>query len=214
MAITTAPTQPPMTPAEYGWISTGMRTRWPASPALRWATVRGETLTGCARWPTGRMGTGARRSTGRSSRNQPTAPRKARIRPTTLTAAWVTSPVQSNVMPHAVIIGHGVGAGSSIISGNGSCCCSGTMASLLSPLPLLSHSCACRLAAYNVHHRKDDDPDRVHEVPVPRNHLEVLRVCLAHLAGEAEGQDQGEQGHAHDHVRGVEANERVERGAE
>src|SRR5712691_2945628 len=160
MAITTAPTQPPVTPAEYGWISAGMRTRWPASPALRWTTVRGETLTGCARWASGRARTGAWLSIGRSSRNQPTAPRKARIRPTTLTAAWVTSPVQSNVMPNAVIIGHAVGAGSSISSGTGSCCCSGTMAPLLCPhdLPLL---CLCRLAANDVHHHEDDDPDRV-----------------------------------------------------
>src|SRR5258706_15982725 len=70
------------------------------------------------------------------------------------------------------------------------------------------------LAAYDVHHREDDDPDRVHEVPVPRNHLDVLRMCLAHLAGEAESQDKGEQDHAHDHVRGMEADERVERGTE
>ena len=33
----------------------------------------------------------------------------------------------------AVIIGHGVGAGSAVSSGTGSCCCSGTMAPLLSP---------------------------------------------------------------------------------
>src|SRR5581483_6296487 len=96
-----------------------MRTRWPASPALRRATVRAEALTGWARSIAGRRRTSSTCSTGKSSRNQPTAPRRARTSPTALTTRCVTSPAASKVMPRAVIIGQAVGAGTSIISCDG-----------------------------------------------------------------------------------------------
>ena len=59
--------------------------------------------------------TGSRRWTGRTSRNQPTAPHSVAITPTTVTSAFVTRPAHASVIPNAAIIGHAVGAGTSIV---------------------------------------------------------------------------------------------------
>src|SRR5438874_3848351 len=90
-----------------------MRTRWLSSPALRRATDRAEGLT-AKEISAAVIGTDSVFSTGSTSRNQPIAPRNARISPTTLTTTCVTNPAHRSVSPKAVTIGQGVGAGVSI----------------------------------------------------------------------------------------------------
>src|SRR5918999_3410936 len=154
--MATPPTRPPLTPAEYGWTSTGTRTRWPASPTLRCAITGGDGTTGLARSAGGRNGTCSTRPRGRTSRHQPTAPISASSTPTTLTIAWVTRPPPISVTPRAVTMGHTVDAGSSMVSD-----------------PRLPRSCEVfmlllsTLAAHHIDHRQDHNPHAIHEMPVP-----------------------------------------------
>src|SRR5260370_8206259 len=54
-------------------------------------------------------------SWGNTSRNHPTQPASVKIAPRMLTEALVTNPAKTNVRPKARVIGHAVGAGSSIV---------------------------------------------------------------------------------------------------
>src|SRR5678816_2563165 len=100
-----------------------MLTRWLASPALRRATDRVEGLI-ANEIPVAATGTHSIFSTGITSRNQPIAPRIARMTPTKLTATCVTNPAPRSVSPNAVTIGQGVGAGASILCGTSCLLCS------------------------------------------------------------------------------------------
>src|ERR1044071_8237899 len=66
-------------------------------------------------------GTNSVFSTGSTSQNQPTAPRNARMIPTTLTTTCMTNPAAKSVSPNAVTIGQGVGAGTMMFPGRCSC---------------------------------------------------------------------------------------------
>src|SRR5439155_22706563 len=110
-------------------------------------------------------------SIGSTSRNHPTAPRRANTRPNTLTAGCVTSPAQSRVMPNAVTKGHAVGAGIARVPGACSFCCSAAISFLRRN----------RLTAGDVEHGKDDHPYRIDKMPVPPAHLEVLAVGTSHV---------------------------------
>src|SRR5690348_13780185 len=90
-----------------------MLTRWLASPALRCVIDRAEGLMIKETSPA-TTETDSVFSTGSTSRNQPIAPRNARISPTPLTATCVTNPAHKSVSPKAVTIGQNVGAGVSI----------------------------------------------------------------------------------------------------
>src|SRR5713226_1602590 len=67
-------------------------------------------------------------SCGNTSRNHPTQPANVKIAPRMLTEALVTNPAKTNVRPKARMIGHVVGAGSSIepvavvVRADSSCC--------------------------------------------------------------------------------------------
>ena len=122
MAIAMPPTTPPLIPAEYGWTSTGTRIRCPPSPMLERSTAVLDGTTALARNSSGRKVIGSTRSSGRTSRHQPTPPISARAMPTKLTAACVTRPPKASVTPRATTIGDAVGAGSSILSE--ACACS------------------------------------------------------------------------------------------
>src|SRR5713226_9965951 len=54
-------------------------------------------------------------SCGNTSRNHPTQPASVKIAPRMLTEALVTNPAKTNAIPKARMIGHAVGAGSSIV---------------------------------------------------------------------------------------------------
>src|SRR5262249_8321719 len=97
--------------------------------------------------------TDSRRCTGRTSRNHPTAAHRGKITPTTVTSAFVTRPAHASVIPNAAIIGHAVGAGTSMVE---------------------RRSGAIRLASHHVDRQEDDDPHRVDEMPVPGEHLGAL----------------------------------------
>src|ERR1700756_3261841 len=84
-------------------------------------------------------------STGRTSRNQPTAPAIANIAPRMLTGVAVTIPAHTRVNPNASTIGQAVGAGTSICFW------------MFIPPPLNSDY---------VHDGENHDPYRIHEVPI------------------------------------------------
>src|SRR6266478_5846008 len=97
-------------------------------------------------------GAHSRDSTGRTSRNQPTAPATTNIAPRMLTETAVTNPANTSVIPNASTIGHAVAAGTSILSGM-----------FIAP-PLDSD---------HVNHQEDHHPDRIHEVPIQRENLQT-----------------------------------------
>src|SRR5206468_3566801 len=66
------------------------------------------------------------------------------------------------------------------------------------------------LTADDVNHGKNDDPYAIDKMPVPREHLDVLSVRPRHVSAQAQDQDQHQQDQTHDHVTGMQANERVE----
>ena len=70
------------------------------------------------------------------------------------------------------------------------------------------------LTADDVDHGKDDDPYAIDKMPVPREHLDVLGVRPRHVSAQAQDQDQHEQGQTHDHMTGMQADQRVEGGPE
>src|SRR3989442_11273591 len=94
-------------------------------------------------------------STGRTSRNQPTAPATANTPPRMLNEAAVTIPAKTRVSPNASTMGHAVGAGTSILFG----------VSIAPPLD-----------SDHIHNREHDDPDCIHEAPVHGQNFEPLRV--------------------------------------
>src|SRR6266498_396235 len=146
-----------------------MRTRWLSSPAFRRATDLGEGLT-AREGSIAATGTHAVFSTGSTSRNQPTAPRNARISPTTLTTTCVTNPAHRSVSPKAVIIGHGVGAGVSIRF------CDSR--DIISSTPDDVYDC-------ENHH-----PHGIDEMPVPGDHLDVLGIASSHDTTKAQPKNQ------------------------
>src|SRR6266496_4075878 len=124
----------------------GMRARWLSSPAFRCATDRAEGLT-AKETSIDATGTHSVFSTGSTSRNQPIAPRNARMSPTTLTATWVTNPAHNSVSPKAVTIGQKVGAGASI------CFCGSTV--IVSSTTDYVYDC------------ENDYPHGIDEMPIP-----------------------------------------------
>src|SRR6266511_3649778 len=146
-----------------------MRTRWLSSPALRRATDRGEGLT-TREISAAATGTHSVLSTGSTSRNQPIAPRSARISPATLTTTCVTNPAHRSVSPKAVTIGHGVGAGVSIRF-RGS-------RDIISSTP------------DDVYDRENHHPHTVDEMPVPGDHLDVLGIASSHDTTKAQPKNQ------------------------
>src|SRR5438309_1220548 len=97
-------------------------------------------------------------SWGNTSRNQPTQPASVKIAPRMLTEVLVTNPAKTNVRPKARMIGHAVGAGSSIVfcialsvSGGSSSVSEGIFQYLSS-------------SSNHVHDRENDNPHHVSEV--------------------------------------------------
>src|SRR5262245_4579362 len=145
-------------------MSTGNRARCPSSPTRRCDTrVSAGPITGA-----GSTGTVSRRCAGSTSRNQPTAPHSIAKTPTIETTTLVTSPAPTRTIPNAEIIGHAVGAGTTIRP------CSSVMA----------------LSPHHVHREEHDHPDAVHEVPVPGEHLRALGVPVVDVAPQRQDQDE------------------------
>src|SRR5262245_6184445 len=117
------------------------------------STWRRLVLTRCGMCATG---TDSIFSCGKTSRNQPTYPQRARIAPKTLTAAFVSMPATTSMTPSARAIGQAVGAGSSTVSVV-RCCASGYE---------LMFQGRFLLTSDDVHDREHHHPDRVNEMPI------------------------------------------------
>src|SRR5262245_3825401 len=169
-------------------MSTGNRARCPPSPTRRCDTrVSAGPITGG-----GSTATASRRCAGRTSRNQPTAPHSIATTPTIETRTWVTSPAPTSTIPNAVIMGHAVGAGTTI-----------------GP-----RSSAIALSPHHVHREEHDHPHAVHEVPVPGEQLGALDVPVVDVPPQRQDQDQADDGEPDRHVQRVQPDEGIERGAE
>src|SRR6185295_12320136 len=72
----------------------------------------------------------------------------------------------------------------------------------------------CLLTTNDIDDRENNDPDRIHEMPVPRDHLDVFVMRFLQVTSQAQEQDQHQQRQPHDNVSGVQANQRIESGAE
>src|ERR1041384_8348074 len=134
--------------------------------------------------------------TGNTSRNQPTAPKRITTKPTTLTARLVTNPVNRRARPNEVTNGHGVGAGTSMLfelsdrySSHG-----------------IFHS-----PPDNVDDGKNDNPDCIDKVPVPRNHLQTLAMHDGYEPTQTKDEYQQQKTHPYNDVAGVQSYECVER---
>src|SRR6266545_2569155 len=119
--------------------------------------------------------------TGNTLRNQPTAPRNKTRKPMTLTAELVTRPAKINARPKAVTKGHGVGAGTSMMSPD-------VFARSVSDR-ISSSTHANGSTPNDIHDGKNDDPHCVDEVPIPGDHLDALLVQLRQITCQAENED-------------------------
>ena len=127
-------------------------------------------------------------------------------------------PRREQVMPKAVTKGQAVGAGKLTWSGTCSCFCSAAITFLRSRFPLLHPpprravgGKRWRLTTDDVNHGKNNDPYAIDKMPVPREHLDVLSVRPRHVSAQAQDQDQHEQDQTHDHMTGMQADQRNRR---
>src|SRR5215469_1939428 len=161
------------------------------------------TSTGTPRVSTtsGSTGTISCRSCGKTSRNHPMLPARLSTTPTRLTATLVSSPVNSSVRPKANTIGHTVGAGSSTEVGSFA-------------VSVRISSAMLRSSSDQVHYGENDDPNHVYKMPVQREHIHVLGVCLVYLARERQKHYQRQPHQTRGHVKCVQPHQRVIGGAE
>lgn len=116
----------------------------------------------------------------------------ARIAPSRLTDELVTKPVKTNVKPKARMIGHAVGAGISIIF------VGLPVRANVSLFTLLSIS-----ASNHVNNGEDHDPNRVHEVPIKRQHVDALGVFLLDRPEDCESHYAAQRQQANHYVKAV-----------
>jgi hypothetical protein len=67
------------------------------------------------------------------------------------------------------------------------------------------------LSTQNVHNQKHNDPHPIDEVPVNRQHIQPLRVCLLHMPGHRQRQRDRQHDESDHHVGRVQADQRVKR---
>src|SRR5215467_11948174 len=149
----------------------------------------------------GITGTGSSCSRGKTSRNHPTHPASERRAPRKLTETLVTSPANNKALPNARTKGQAVGAGTSILRGveGRSLDCS-----FISNVAISRSS-----ATKHVHNRKNNDPNRIHKMPVQRKHSDTMRVLPSDLAGKREDRHDEEHDYSYGDVECVQTYERV-----
>src|SRR5215469_5089338 len=140
-------------------------------------------------------------SCGKTSRNQPMHPARESTAPSKLTEKLVTRPANNKVHPKARTKGHAVGAGTSISRGawRFSLTCS-----LISNVAISLPS-----ASQNVHDGKNDDPNRIHKMPVQRKDFYTTGVFLSDATGKREDRHNDEHDQSCGDVERVEADEGV-----
>src|ERR1044071_9329767 len=107
------------------------------------------------------MATGSYFGTGKTLRKQPHAPKRITTKPTMLTARLVTNPANRRARPNEVTNGHGVGAGTSMV---------------FEPSDWYSSGRIFHSPPDNVDDSKNDNPNCIDKVPLPRNHLQSLAM--------------------------------------
>src|SRR5215475_9868628 len=126
-------------------------------------------------------------SRGNTSRNQPTLPARESTAPRKLTERLVTRPANSKVQPNARTRGQAVGAGTSISRGVPRLSLTSSVISNVA-IPLLS-------ASQNVDNRKDNDPNRIHKMPVQGKHFDTTGVVPSDPAGSRKDRHNDEHDH-------------------
>ena len=144
-------------------------------------------------------GIDSRPSMGNTSRNQPTLPTIMRTMPSIEIEGLVTNPAKSSVTAEARTIGNAVGAGISSAVGAPA---SLTLVASLFAIPISSRS-----PSNDVDDGEHDDPDRIDEMPVERQHLDASAVLRSDLPSQRE-QENGRQSKKPDrHMEGVQADQ-------
>src|SRR5580704_4000682 len=70
------------------------------------------------------------------------------------------------------------------------------------------------LTTDDVNDGEDNDPDSIDKVPVQRQDLNAFGVFFAYVAGDGENEHQQQGAQTDNHVRSMQADQRVERSAE
>src|ERR1700677_3458138 len=152
----------------------------------------------------GRTATTSSCSCGKTSRNQPKHPDKASTQPSTLTDVLVTRPANSSATPTAKMNGHAVGAGTSI-SRRVRVSFSGVVGDGVG-----MYSSASK----NVNHGEHHNPHGIDEMPVHREHFDVIRLLHSHTTSKAEDRNHREHDETCCDVKGMQADEREVRCSE
>src|SRR5215471_20986114 len=138
-------------------------------------------------------------SRGKTSRNQPMHPARESTAPSKLTETWVTRPANNKLHPNARTKGQAVGAGTSISRGVWRLSFN---SSVISNVAISLPS-----ASQNVNDSENDDPNRIHKVPVQRKHFHTARVLGADLARKGKDRHDDEHDDSHGDVERMQANE-------
>src|SRR5215469_6777419 len=137
---------------------------------------------------------------GKTSRNQPMDPARESTAPSKVTEMLVTRPANNKVHPKASTKGQAVGAGTSISRGIWRLSFN---SSVISKVAISLPS-----ASQNVNHSKNNDPDRIHKVPVQREDFYTPGVFPADSAGKGKDRHNDEHDHSHSDVERMQADER------
>src|SRR5260370_32143527 len=140
-------------------------------------------------------------SCGNTSRNHPTQPATMKIATRMLTEALVTNPANTNVSPKARMIGHAVGAGSSIVRG---ACSPASRLSISDPIFQF-----LLLSSNHVNDRKNHNPHGIHEVPVQRQDVNTFSVLWSHVSQKREHHNHEECYKPYNDVKAVQSDQRV-----
>src|SRR5262245_51518524 len=138
--------------------------------------------------------------------------------PASTNASPKGAPAARRIRPRANIMGATVGRGISSGSSPGGESASRSLSRWFSIGTSYVHCHTSLLAATlspcDVDHREDDQPDDIHEVPVPGNQLDAATIHWRHEPAESQSQH-GEHYHdARRHVQSVKADESVISGPE
>src|SRR5215471_12747572 len=138
-------------------------------------------------------------SCGKTSRNQPMHPARESTAPSKLTEVLVTRPANNKVHPKARTRGQAVGAGTSISRG--------VWRLSLNSSVISNVAISLPSASQNVNDSKNNDPDRIHKMPVQGKHFYTPGVFPADPADKGENRHNNQHDHSHGDVKRVQPDE-------
>src|SRR5580658_7794311 len=133
----------------------------------------------------GRTGTTSSCSCGKTSRNQPTEPATDSRAPRQLTDVLVTRPANSSAAPSAKMNGHAVGEGTSISRG---------ARGLSLNCSVVDSVAMYTSASENVDYGENHNPYGIDEMPIHREHFDVIRPDHFPTATKSEHRNRREHG--------------------